>query len=88
MPWNRRRPRSSAFARGAVWESRTITLIADRPEVERICLEWQAEDWKVITVDEGPPTASGHVTHVVRVAVPPRGWISDQRVLAELDLER
>ena len=67
------------------WSRRTITLIADRAEVERICQEWRDEAWQVLAIDEGPPTPAGHVTHTVRVAVPPRGWLSNEELLAQLE---
>lgn len=56
------------------WQRRTITLIADRAETERLCAGWEQEGWLVMTIDETTPTVSGHATHTVRVAVPPVGW--------------
>ena len=56
------------------WVVRRITLIADRPDTARICDDWVAAGWDVLTVDEGKPSLTGHPTHVVRVAVPPPGW--------------
>jgi hypothetical protein len=38
-----------------------------------------------MTIDDGPPTAAGHRTHVVRVAVPPVGWQSAEQLLAEAE---
>jgi hypothetical protein len=67
------------------WDQRTITLIGERPDVERICEEWRKEGWQVMAIDPGQPTAAGHPTHVVRVAVPPTGWLSAERLLAELE---
>ena len=64
------------------WATRTITLIATRSETDRICAEWTAEGWQVLTVDEGEPTLTGHPTHVVRVAVPPPGERHDVPVTA------
>jgi hypothetical protein len=69
------------------WDQRTITLIGDRAQVERICAEWRREGWQVLTVDKAEPTLAGHPTHVVRVAVPPSGWRTDEQLLADLDLE-
>jgi hypothetical protein len=77
----RRRPQQAA---GPSWQQRTITLIGSRDETLRICDAWAAESWRVMTVDEGPQTPGGHPTHVVRVAVPPVGWRSDEELLDEL----
>lgn len=81
----RRRRTPSLLPDVPAWDQRTITLIGERPEVERICEEWRTEGWQVMTIDPGQPTAAGHVTHVVRVAVPPAGWLSEERLLAELE---
>lgn len=58
------------------WQTRTITLVADRAATLRCCADWEREHWQVLTIDQAPPTVSGHPCHVVRVAVPPRGWRS------------
>jgi hypothetical protein len=64
------------------WPTRTITLIATGAETLRICDEWTVAGWQVMTVDEGEPSATGHPTHVVRVAVPPPGVRDDVPVTA------
>jgi hypothetical protein len=56
------------------WSQRVIALIHDRPTTERICADWQAAGWTVMTIDEVEPTRDGHPVHVVRLAVPPPGW--------------
>jgi hypothetical protein len=85
MPRKRRRP--SPVPEAEAWDQRTITLIAGRSETRRICDEWQAEGWQVMAIDQGPPTPAGDPTHVVRVAVPPPGWVSSEQLLRQLELE-
>lgn len=68
----------------APWEQRTIALIADRAGTDRVCSDWEAEGWLVMTIDVAEPTVTGHPVHVVRVAVPPPGWRSRDTLLAEL----
>lgn len=51
----------------------------------RVCDEWTAESWQVMAVDEGPQTPAGQTTHVVRVAVPPAGWGTDEDLLHDLE---
>jgi hypothetical protein len=70
-----------------VWDQRTIMLVGERPEVQRICREWEDVGWQVMTIDQGPPTDAGHATHVVRVAVPPLGWQTTRQLLAEPEVE-
>jgi hypothetical protein len=67
------------------WQQRTIMLAGDRGQTERVCARWAEAGWKVLTIDAGEPTPSGQPTHVVRVAVPPPGWLSDEDLLRELD---
>ena len=69
----------------AGWGQRSITLIGDRAEVERICADWRQEGWQVLTVDAAEPTSAGYPTHLVRVAVPPAGWRSNEDLLSELE---
>ena len=78
----RKRPRELPVPQE--WQRRTITLIAGRAEVERVCAEWRAEGWQVMTIDTAPPTPAGHEAHVVRVAVPPPGWKSNEALLGDL----
>jgi hypothetical protein len=59
------------------WKVRTITLIGDRAETDRICRDWTEHGWNVMTVDAGAPTSAGHPTHVVRLAVPPHGLVTE-----------
>lgn len=80
----KRRP-ASVVPTAPVWHQRTITLIGDRPEITRICQEWELEGWQVLTVDAGPAAAGGHPTHVVRVAVPPAGWRTAEQLLGDAD---
>jgi hypothetical protein len=68
-----------------VWDQREITLIGGRADVERICRDWEAEGWQVMTIDDGPPSAAGHRTHMVRVAVPPVGWQTTEQLLAQAE---
>jgi hypothetical protein len=68
-----------------VWDQRTITLIGSRADVDRICRDWEAVGWQVMTIDDGPPSAGGHRTHVVRVAVPPVGWQTSEQLLAQAE---
>ena len=84
---SRKRRRQAPLPEAPAWEQRTITLIGDRAETQRICDEWRAEGWQVMTIDPGPPTAAGNVTHVVRVAVPPPGWAPAEQLLDRLDIE-
>jgi hypothetical protein len=83
----RKRRRQSSLPDVPTWDQRTITLIGDRSETLRICDEWRAEGWQVMAIDLGPPTAAGDPTHVVRVAVPPPGWVSGEQVLHRLEAE-
>jgi hypothetical protein len=80
----KRRPQPS-LPPALSWQQRTITLIGERPEITRICQEWELEGWQVLTVDAGAPTAAGHPTHVVRVAVPPSGWRTPEELLGGPD---
>ena len=82
MLLRRRRPLS---ADDGAWERRTITLIGTRAQVLRICDEWGDEGWQVMALDTGDVTPAGHETHVVRVAVPPLGWRSNEQLLQELE---
>lgn len=84
---SRKRRRQSSMPEAPAWDQRTITLIGDRSETLRICDEWQAEGWQIMAIDQGPPTAAGDATHVVRVAVPPPGWMSGDELLRQLELE-
>jgi hypothetical protein len=78
----RRRRRTDLLGPQQPWPTRTITLIATREETKRICGEWTDVGWQVMAVDESSPSATGHPTHVVRVAVPPPGWRDDVTVTA------
>jgi hypothetical protein len=57
-----------------VWSTRAITLIHDRETTERICADWEAAGWMIMTIDEAEPAKTGQPAHIVRVAVPPPGW--------------
>jgi hypothetical protein len=81
----RKRRTQSVVPAPPVWDQRSIILVGSRADVERICRDWEAEAWQVMTIDDGPPTAAGHTTHVVRVAVPPVGWQSAEQLLAEAE---
>ena len=65
------------------WSTRTSTLVGDLTTVDRVCRDWTAEGWQVLTVDVGPPTPGNHPTFVVRVAVPPLGWRTNEQLLSE-----
>jgi hypothetical protein len=54
------------------WEQRTITLLHDREETDRICRGWEEVGWCVLAIDTFDRV--DHAAHVVRVAVPPPDW--------------
>ena len=73
MRFSRRSRQPDALGPQQPWDTRTIVLVGDRAEADRICGDWTSAGWQVMTVDESAPTATGLPTHTVRVAVPPTG---------------